>query len=437
MQRVLSFEQTPPLSIPLRFFLSAPLFSLAAALVLLWHGEAALSSRWSAPTLALTHLLTLGFLGLCMVGATLQILPVIAGVEVHRPTLTANWVHLLLSVGAALLASGFLVMERWLFLAALVLLGGAFLVFLAACWLGLKGVESENVTLGAVRLALLALVGTILLGMTLGSIFVWPAALPLQKLTDLHATWGLAGWVGLLVVAVAYQVVPMFQVTEIYPRILTRWLARSVFATLGLASLSTIFLPPEVFLHRASFVIAALLYIAFGAVTWHRIWHRKRPKPEPTSFFWYTGLASLIAANIVFVLGQIIPAIAAHAAYPLCLGMLFIVGFAYSVVNGMLYKIVPFLVWFHLQERLIDSGSKAPNVRQVIPEAVARGQFITHAVAMLLLLAAVFWPAQLTRIAALGFMISSFWLWINLLRAAHVYRSVLAKAKSDDEKIPA
>jgi hypothetical protein len=436
MQRVLSFEQTPPLSIPLRFFLSAPLFSLAAALVLLWHGDAGLSSRWSPPTLALTHLLTLGFLGLCMIGATLQILPVIAGVEVPRPRLTANCVHLLLSLGAASLASGFLLMERWLFLAAFLLLGSAFLVFLGACWLGLKGVESENLTLDAVRLALLSLAGTLALGMTLGSAFVWPVALPMQKLTDLHAAWGLAGWIGLLVMAVAYQVVPMFQVTEIYPRILTRWLAHSVFALLGLASLSAVFLPPDAFLHSASSVAAAILYSAFGAVTWHRIRHRKRPKSEPTSFFWYTGLASLIVANIVFVLGQFFPMISTHAAYPLCLSVLFIVGFAYSVVNGMLYKIVPFLVWYHLQDELIDTGMKAPNVRQVIPEAAARGQFIAHAVALLLLLAAVFWPAQLARIAALGFMISSFWLWLNLLRAARVYHTTLSMAKSNEEKIP-
>jgi hypothetical protein len=437
MQRVLSFEQTPPLSVPLRFFLSAPLFSLAAALVLLWHGDAGLSSRWNPATLALTHLLTLGFLGLCMIGATLQILPVIAGVEVPRPRPTANCVHLLLSIGAAMLAAGFVMMERWLFLGALMLLGSAFLVFLGACWLGLRGVESENATLDAVRLALLSLAGTLVLGMTLGSAFIWPVALPIQKLTDLHASWGLAGWVGLLVVAVAYQVVPMFQATEIYPRILTRWLARSVFAVLGLASLSTLLLPPEALMHRAASVAAALLYIAFGLVTWHRIRHRKRPKPEPTSFFWYAGLASLIAANLLFGLAQFLPMIKAHAAYPLCLGVLFIVGFAYSVVNGMLYKIVPFLIWYHLQDKLINTGRKAPNVRQVIPETAARGQFIAHAAALLLLLAAALWPAQLARAAALGFMASSFWLWLNLLRAARFYRTSLADSNSGEETIPA
>jgi len=39
-------------------------------------------------------------------------------------------------------------------------------------------------------------------------------------------------------------------------------------------------------------------------------------------------------------------------AWLLLAGLLFLIGFAVSVVTGMLYKIVPFLAWFHLQARL-------------------------------------------------------------------------------------
>jgi len=56
MQRALSFDSTPSFSAPLRFLMTAPAFGLAAALYLLWQGEAALASRWSPTTLALTHL---------------------------------------------------------------------------------------------------------------------------------------------------------------------------------------------------------------------------------------------------------------------------------------------------------------------------------------------------------------------------------------------
>ena len=42
MQALLSFEQSPPISAPLRFFLTAPLFGMLAGALLLWGGPVAL-----------------------------------------------------------------------------------------------------------------------------------------------------------------------------------------------------------------------------------------------------------------------------------------------------------------------------------------------------------------------------------------------------------
>ena len=39
MESVFDFEQTPPLSVPYRFFLTAPLFVVAAGLLLAWLGQ--------------------------------------------------------------------------------------------------------------------------------------------------------------------------------------------------------------------------------------------------------------------------------------------------------------------------------------------------------------------------------------------------------------
>src|SRR6476661_6745801 len=127
IQRVLSFDDAPPLSGPLRFFLTAPLFSLAAAATLFWYGDAALESRWAMSTLALTHMLTLGFLAMVMCGALLQILPVVAGVLIPRPALTASVVHMALTAGTALLVSGFAFAEPLLFRWGGPVLGLAFL----------------------------------------------------------------------------------------------------------------------------------------------------------------------------------------------------------------------------------------------------------------------------------------------------------------------
>jgi hypothetical protein len=59
MQRALSLDDTPALSVPLRFLLAAPWFGAAAGALLLWQGSAALATRWVPGTVALTHLMTL------------------------------------------------------------------------------------------------------------------------------------------------------------------------------------------------------------------------------------------------------------------------------------------------------------------------------------------------------------------------------------------
>ncbi len=105
MRRALSFDNSPPLSVPFRFFLNVPFFAVLAGLLLLWAGPEALESRWTPYTLALTHLMTLGVLASAMVGALIQILPVATGTSVLAPRLTSSFVHPMLIVGTLFLAA--------------------------------------------------------------------------------------------------------------------------------------------------------------------------------------------------------------------------------------------------------------------------------------------------------------------------------------------
>ena len=57
----LAYEDTPPLSAPLRFFLTAPVFGLIAGLVVIFDGEL-LGSRWTPGALAVVHLIAAGFM---------------------------------------------------------------------------------------------------------------------------------------------------------------------------------------------------------------------------------------------------------------------------------------------------------------------------------------------------------------------------------------
>ena len=99
--------------------------------------------------------------------------------------------------------------------------------------------------------------------------------------------------------------------------------------------------------------------------------------------------------------------------------MLFIFGFAVSVINGMLYKIVPFLVWFHLQSRL-PKNRAVPNMKQIIPHHAAWRQMRAHTAALLLLLGSIAWP-MLIYPAALALGLTSCMLWLNLFSATRLH----------------
>jgi len=70
------------------------------------------------------------------------------------------------------------------------------------------------------------------LGLMLAATYGWGVPLANLAVRALHPAWGLLGWTGLLVAAVAFQVVPMFQMTPQYPPRMTRWFIASAFAVL-------------------------------------------------------------------------------------------------------------------------------------------------------------------------------------------------------------
>lgn len=110
--------------------MTAPLFGLLASLLLLYDGPHLLMNRWYPSTLALTHLITLGFITMVMFGAMLQLLPVLAGSPVPRPIFVSSTLHILLTLGTLSLASGFITGWAWMMVSALILLGLSFLVLL-------------------------------------------------------------------------------------------------------------------------------------------------------------------------------------------------------------------------------------------------------------------------------------------------------------------
>jgi hypothetical protein len=135
--------------------------------------------------------------------------------------------------------------------------------------------------------------------------------------------------------------------------------------------------------------------------------------------FWRGAMLSLLAFALSWIAFEALPQLGGNLRAPLWLGVLALPGLFLSVIMGMLYKIMPFLNWLHLQQQG-GMTMTSPNMKQMIPDGAMRGQMRLHFTALGLLLAAVLMPA-LALPAGLAFSASCIWLEWNLIGAARTY----------------
>ncbi len=441
MQTLLSFDQGPPISAPLRFFITAPLFAICAGCLLLWAGPDLFASRWTPAALALTHLITVGFMMQVMLGAMQQLLPVMAGANVHRPLLMATVVHAAITVGGVLLVLAFLTAKPLLFGCAVAVLGGGVAVFIGAALHAMHGVPTNSPIVRGLRLGLLGLGVTVCIGLLNALSMGWSLGLPLEQLANVHLGWGFVAWGTAMLGAVGFVAVPMFQQTPQYPG----WFGRG-FAVVAIATVALWTAAELAGLERGAAALAICVVLVAASFAWMTLKVQrqgkrpkldavqrqgKRPKLDAVQRLWRVAMVSALLACALWLLTRVSGSVAQWQSWPLLFGALLLFGSFMSAILGMLYKIVPFLVWLHLQN-LGQGRLMAPNVKKVLQERHINGQMVAHFVAVGLLLLAVFWPRGFVYPAGLALIAANIWLLRNLLAALAVYRNHLVRIKALD-----
>jgi hypothetical protein len=427
MQALLSYDRSPPLGAPLRFFLTAPVFGILAGLLMLWSGESIFASRWSPSTLALTHLITAGFMLQVMLGAMIQIMPVVAGANMAKPNRLAGTVHASLTIGMLFLTAAFLSFSPHMFKIAALFFTVGVACFLVAAFHAFRGVPSTSTTVLGLKHALVGLGLTVAFGVGLAVALGWAFSVPLMQLADIHAGWGFAAWGAILLAAVAYVVVPMFQLTPAYPAWFDR---RFSWAVLVIAVFWTLTVLAG--FERLAVVLAFVLVLGcatFAVVTLKVQYHSKRPNFDVTQHYWRVAMASALAACGVWVAAQATAVVGDWPGWTQLFGVLLLAGGFMSVIVGMLYKIVPFLVWLHLQNLGLGIA-QAPNMKKIIAEKSMRDQMRVQFVGLALLVLAVFWPEWFVYPAGLVLVSANVWLLRNMLAAVAVYRSHVLKIEA-------
>lgn len=424
----LSFQQAPPYSVPFRFFMTAPLFLLAAAMLLVFDESGLMMDRHNPAILAATHLVTLGFTSMVMCGALLQLMPVLFGIVLSHPVQTARLIHTPITIGAIGIAGAFLWNISGLMYFSMSCLAVGFVSLLLPLFIRIWKISAQGTSLFATRLALIALGVTVCFGLVLGIARHMPLPVPYQTLADIHPLWGIYGWTTLLIMGMAYQLVPMFQLTPAYPAIFTRRLVSALVLCITLRT-TIAWIPAQLGnnLARLVDVILATGVILFAFITLRLLWRRKRIVSDVTQNFWQIGMVCLLLSGAIGFMLQILNC-ANREALRMALGVLVLTGFAVAVINGMLYKIAPFLTWYHLQTAHSRSGI-VPNVRQIQSGFRAHSQMGLYLIALTVLVASC-WVATLSRIAGILWAINALWLEINMLKAAKIFLNVQRVART-------
>jgi len=421
----LSLESIPPLNVPLRFFLTAPWFGVLAALLMLYSGPGLWTSRWNPALIATTHLVTLGFMTMTMLGALFQLLPVLSGVAVPAARPVALLVHAVLVAGVLLLCAGLVSGEFFmLWLAApLLLLGITGFCIALATRLVTRVAGGDSIH--AIRLAVVALLVTMGLGVYRVVAYAWPLpAVP--ELAALHVGWALLGWVLILVMGISFQVIPMFQVTPDYPPWMTRVLPLLLFAALLLSGVGAVVAMPAA---GWPVLLMAVVALTWAGYSLHLMRFRKRRLPDMSVRFWMLGLSSLSLAAVAFGIffmqsAAAWPMLDSGTGLMVC-GVLMVLGFACSVIMGMLQKIVPFLAYLHLQRQCASDSAAVrslPHMHAIIRPQYSVWQFRLHALALAAVLGAVVY-GPLTVAAGVLLLLDFGWLGWLLTRAALLYRT--------------
>ncbi|MED3625040.1 hypothetical protein [Neobacillus thermocopriae] len=344
------------------------LFSLAALVfsqfMLLIDGQLIANGSFRIPPIwSVAHLLILGWALMVAMGAMYQLVPV--------AFLTKIWNEKFGFIQFFVTAAGITSFSSMLYLSPhyamipgiLTLVG--ILMFLFQMMMTLKTQKSPNILTAFVGSALICLLLTIGLGLTL--LYMMNAGTGSEYYTSIfksHLLLGLAGWFTLLIFGFSYKMVPMFSLSHGYPMTQARYVYGMYITGLLITLIS--FFNGQYFLFITGFL---LLFIGFSTFSWHiSIIIKKRMKKKLDKPFLF-ALVAIGFGNLIHLTALILLLIRQFENLAGPIIYTYILLWIVLSIVGYLYKIVPFLWWTHKYSKDIGK-TKVPTLKEMMNEKI-------------------------------------------------------------------
>lgn len=415
----LSIDQAPPISVPVRFYITAPLFAIIAGLLMFFGDATVLMSRYSLDSIIITHVLTIGFLGFIMLGSLTQMLPVLAGAVIPKVSLVAKISHTLLLFGTIFMILGLKFENSLLDSFAIVLLSSGFGMIITVISIGISKVKNFNATVKAMTTSLVFATFTVIMGLFLLYTYIGGDFIEYRNsVANIHSVWGIFGFAGILIIGVTFQVLPMFYVAPKFKQFCKKRVVLLISLGLMIWFFTSLYFEEYSIIGKAWI---ALFFWAFATTVWMKLSKRRRPISDVTVWYWRSASIFLTLGSFLWIFDEYF-----KHEYIVMVAILLGGGFILSIMIGMLYKIIPFLVWFHLNGMGYMS---IPTMNEMINKNLAKAQFFLF-IASLIGFVFAFYIPLLLKVSALAFIVSMVILQYNVITPILIYRKV-KKTKPD------
>jgi hypothetical protein len=390
----ISQDFAPPFKLIAPYFIIGISFFVISVALLFGFDIANLTSM-NNNTLSWVHIFLLGFVMMVIFGAMAQLVPVVLEVG-HFAVDLYYVIYPLLLIGTILMGYGFLATPALLPYGGIVVLI-ALLIFVFETFLTIKKVKKFNLVMISVLLANTFLFLGLIFGILMALGYAGSINVDIVNLLKAHIYLVLAGYVGITIMGMSLVLLPMFWLSHSFS-----W--KPVKLALGVMSSSVILVMFSSLFknHTLEYMGYILTLVALGLYFYQiYIIYKKRVRVENDIYFRsllfsYGSLVSVLIMGVVYLIHPLPQLL-------LTIGWMLFLGYITFIINGHLYKIVPFLVWYQRFSPFIGKR-KVPMLADMVPVKSAKLQFILSAVGVIVAAFGIFFRSNEIFKAGISFL---------------------------------
>ncbi len=392
----LATKFAPPFSLVLHYFIGGSVFNFIGILFLL------LFNKFSPPFYqseyaALVHVFLLGYVMMIIFGALYQLIPVVLEIPVFSFKIAYIQFYIY-TVGIFIFTFSLYYTEflRYAILGSFLIYVSIFL-FIFNFFMSVRKLEKLSTT-GKFLISanIFLFIGTTLGLITVFNFFYGFFPERLVNLILSHIIFTLFGFVMMVVFGVAVILLPMFSLAHKFnDRYINLTFYISVLS-ISLGGFFTLFIKNNAFIYSAFILIFVGMFVYILQVL--EI-YRKRARKTPdigidTMFFSHFFLLLSLISGILIPFSD---------RFVFLFGFSLIFGFLNLLIYGSLYKIVPFLTWFHRFSDLVGK-KKVPMLTEMLPERFTKYQVITAIIGTLVYMLGIYLNNYFTLVSGVIIM---------------------------------